>query len=318
VSCAFLLAACGEGALLQDESGRFRVVARATTAAGLEAALASASSPHAIVAFEGVPPIPAMPPTGSGIPESLKPPLVLLAGAPVAAMPAGRALVVVETGAAVAVDCAVLAGRGIAIPPQIRLGTRVLTISDLAAGGKRRPAPGDLVAAMLRQQHGDVFAAAPADGARVPVGFVRVAGALHERVLAEVDLAAATIPGLRLDSRAVAVDAAAWPTLVAAAITNGARVVLVSADDWSALPAAMENARARQVAVIAIDATGAASGASCVVGPDHETIGIALGEELLAWSPLGASIVEFGEEAPPAAGVQRRAGFARALGLRAP
>jgi hypothetical protein len=305
-----LLAACSDAALLRDDSGSWRLVARVTDAAGLATALATATPPLAVVGIDGEAPL---------VPTSPPAPRVLITGAPVAAMPAGvDAVVVGETGAAVAVDCAVLACHDLALPGRILVGPRVLTAANLAAGGERRVAPGDLAAATLRRQYGDLFAPQPTAGERHRLAFVQAPGAWHDRVLAEVEAAATAAPLLQLHSRAQGHHELALAGLVESAAANGARVVLVSADDWSWLAAATEKARAAKVVVIAIDGTGAAAGATCIAGADQEAIGRALGETLARLSPSGSAVITVCGEPELPRNVLRFGGFAKALGLRQP
>lgn len=303
---AMLLASCGDRALLRDDSGRYRVVAELADAETLPVAVARAGNPMAVVVLDGSVPVR----TGAQR---------LLASAENAApLPDGvDVLVVAETGASIAVDCAVVASAGRQVPERLSVGVRTLTAANAAAGGMRRPAPGDLAAAMLRRDHGELFApGGPPDGRR-RIAFVRAAdGPWHERVANEVAAAAAALAGFEFDARTAA--GGAWPDLVAACTAAGAGAVIVSADDWAGLTVATARAEAHQAAVIAIDRDGGAVGATCAVGPDQAAIGMALGEALRDTMPTGAAIVLLTDGRWPAIAAARRSGFARALGLRAP
>lgn len=303
---ALLLASCGDRALLRDDSGRYRVVAELADAEALPAAVARAGDPTAVVVL------------GGSVPARANARLLLASADDAAPLPDGvDVLVVAETGAAIAVDCAVVASGGQRLPERLSVGARTLTAASAAAGGVRRPAPGDLAAAMLRRDHGELFAPGGSPGGRRRIAFVRAAdGPWHERVANEVAAAAAALGGFEFDARIATGEA--WPDLVATCAAAGAGAVLVSADDWSQLPAVMTRAQAHQAAVIAIDRTDSAVGATCVVGPDQVAIGMALGEALRETMPTGAAIVLLTGGRWPATAAVRRSGFARALGLRAP
>lgn len=56
----------------------------------------------------------------------------------------GEALVVPGDAAAAAIDLALLACHGIALPPKVALGVRIVDAASAAAGGAPRPGPGDV------------------------------------------------------------------------------------------------------------------------------------------------------------------------------
>lgn len=306
---ALLLASCGERVLLRDDGGRYRVVAEVTDVGALQAAVAKAKAPAAVVVLAGD--VPATVARASGQR------LLAIADTATTLSEGVDALVAPATGAAIAVDCAVVASAGRALPPHLRIGARTLTAANAAAGGAWRPAPGDLAAAMLRRDHGDLFAPNGTSGSQRRIAFVQAAdGPWHDLVRAEVQAAAARLAGIVIEQRAA--PAASWPEIVVACADAGAQAVLVSADDWSGLPTAMARVQARRTPVIALDCSGTAAGATCTVGPDQEVLGMALADALRGVLPDGAAIVLLAA-GQRAAGVEsRRSGFARALGLRVP
>jgi hypothetical protein len=235
-----------------------------------------------------------------------------------AARAALETIVVEDSGAAAAIELALLAANGIPLPPKVQLGVRTLTAADRAAGGTLRPGPGDVGLALLRQQHAAAVTTTPAVDVVFPFALLQLRGADAERVRDELVAVAKRYPQVALRCLEPAADAQALGTLAQRAVHDGARVLLVAAPDapLTAVVAAAAGATDARTAVIALDADGDAPGATCVVGQDPALLGGAAAEAARAAVSAGATaVVVHGDRARPVVAARLDA-FERALAAR--
>jgi hypothetical protein len=222
------------------------------------------------------------------------------------------------TGAAVAVDLALLAASGLDVPARFGIGTRTLTAANAAAGGTARPAPGDPMFEILRRQHANVLTTTPSIDVVLPIALVqmRADGGWQDRVRNEPEAAAKRYPQLGMRVHVADGTAAKFEALAAAALQENVRALLLVATDWSAMTAIAKLPRDGKVALIAIDPSGEVPHATTVVGADQQILGRAAGEATRALlGGGGACVLLHGELAGAAA--LRRQGFTAALGLPA-
>lgn len=314
------LAACSKP-LLQDAAGRMRVVSQvpigdiASGASALQAALREHRGIAAVVALDTAASVVVANTDPAGSPR----PRRLTFGDP---PPANATLdsdvrLVDETGAAAAVDMALLWLHDIAPPAKLPLGTRAFTAANHAAGGTPRPAPGDLIVSMLRTQHPDVVTTQPATDVIHPLGFVSAAdGSWHQHVGEQVRAAAKRYPQLELHTRAAKGDAAAVPNLLAELLERGCRAILVSGDANLVTPF-MARAEERRLGIFVLDPALHQGRATCVLGADPEVLGRAAGEQLAVLLPNGGDFVLVQHDTDEQAKARLR-GFSAALGLRQP
>ncbi len=221
-----------------------------------------------------------------------------------------------ETGAAVAVDFALLHIEGIALPERVPLGTRVCTFET--RDGLPRAAAGDLVVASLRSQHAAVLDPRPATDACHPIGFLRFDGKpRHVRAEQEARAAAGRYAQLLLTTRDAGGDAAAWQRHFDELLQLGCRAIVVCTDDPASLEAVRPRADARQCSLLVLDPNLAAVHAHCCLSGDQATLGRAAAEQLRAAMPGGAALVLARTSGDPLA-TKRHAAFAEALGLKRP
>ncbi len=331
IACCALMAACSARAVLQDASGTLRVVAQealpsdATKAAECVAKLlAQHESATVVVALDAM----AWDALRAANPKSkddrgLR---VVAIGDSLPSVDQHSALdsiIVATTGAAVAVDLALLASHGIELPKQVALGTRTVTAANAAAGGAPRLAPGDLGMEMLRRQHTEVLTTTPSTDVIFKIALVqmRAAAGFDERLREEVKAASKRYPQLELVCYDAAGDATRFVALVTQCITENLRAVLLSADDWSMLASietkVNEHRYEQKIALIALDPMVAVAGATCSVGSDQAILGRAAGEALRALLPTGGDVLVLSTQTPASRTAARLQGFVDALGLRA-
>jgi hypothetical protein len=201
-----------------------------------------------------------------------------------------------ETGAAVAVDLALLHACGVELPAKLPLGTRVFTSANAAAGGTPRAGPGDLVVALLRDQHAAVLAATDP----VTLGFVRFADTpAHRRIEAEVRAAAAKHPR------------------VGALVAAGCRAILATAEDPAALATVRSTPAGAGVGVLVLDPLLRSEPGTTVLGADQDVLGRTAAEHVRASLPNGGELLFVQTAGDPHVDA-RRAAFVRVLGLRIP
>ncbi|MBL8749013.1 MAG: substrate-binding domain-containing protein [Planctomycetes bacterium] len=307
-----LFSACGGHALLEDTSGRFRLVARvrATDTAATRSALREGIAAHSAALLFATDSEAGAPTDGVGVP-------VVAIGTSSSSTTQPAVLVVERTGADVAVQLALLACSGISIPKQLPLGAEVQrSVPD--ARPTNRPAPGDVVIELLRQQHAAVLAIPPTTDVVFRIGFVHLDAddPWQLRVRADVEEAAHRYHQLELTTRCANGDPAKHAAIVRELAGNGCRAILVGANDPAPASSIADELREHSVALVVVARHVRESAATSCVGPDQVVLGTAAGEAAASLLPRGGAIIEVhGDPASPLL-VPRRQGFAAALGLK--
>ncbi len=307
-----LLSACGGDALLQDASGRFRLVARVRTtdAATTRSTLREGIAAHAaalVFATDSA--------AGVSVGEIGTPVVAIGTRSPDTAQAA--VLVVERSGADVAVQMALLACSGVAIPKQVPLGAEVHKGNN-DTRPTPRPAPGDVVVELLRQQHAAVLAIPPTTDVVFRVGFVHMDAddPWQIRVRDCVEEAARRYRQIELTTRCANGDLARQTAIVRELVQNGCRAILVGASDPDPASSIADELREHSAALVVIAQQVHETRATCCVGPDQVVLGTAAGEAAASLLPNGGAIVEVhGDPASPLLAL-RRQGFAAALGLK--
>lgn len=232
------------------------------------------------------------------------------------------AVVVADHGAAAAVDLALLFCSGIAPPPKLPLGARIVNAANQAAGGTTRPAPGDVVLQLLRQQHAGLLTTAPSTDVVFPIGLLCCADdPISKAIAAAARTAARRYPQLELLDRADTPGAATLAPSAREFVQRGVRAILVVLPTHDAPPlTAVQTAAAEQnIAVFALDPSLQCTTATCVVGSDAQILGRAAGETLLGMTggpgPIQPVLATPADASLFAA---RLRGMAAALGLPEP
>lgn len=310
------VAACGEGPLLQDAAGKYRVVAEGTLA-DLGAPL-RAGSVALLVALDrdGTELLGDAPPSAGGRPY---PPVVGIGEPPADGAPGPAALIVPETGAGIAVDLALLACNGLALPPRIPVGARLYTDANRRAGGERQLAPGDFVVELLRREHAAVLTTTPATDEvhRIALVVFRDDDPWQRRVLAEVAAAAQRYPQLELHSACADGDPARRDGRIREFLGQGARAILVTSGAPVGLAAVAGAAAAQNAALIALDPVLAPDEqATCCIGCEAGMLGRTAAAGVRALLPGGGALALLFADRGDATTAARMRGFVDGLALR--
>ncbi|MFN9443536.1 MAG: hypothetical protein ACK6DH_14780 [Planctomycetota bacterium] len=195
----------------------------------------------------------------------------------------GEALVVPGDAAAAAIDLALLACHGIARPPKVALGVRLVDEANAAAGGAPRPGPGDIGLAVLARQHAAQLTTKPTTDVVFRLGLfgsdgADVAGGWPARAFAAARAAAARHPQLAGEARTGDGTNARAEAAMRELLDANVRVLVVALDDPAPLAAIAARAQELRIAIVAIDPGLAAAPAACVVGSDPAVAARALGE----------------------------------------
>lgn len=316
LTTAVWLSSCGgSDALLQDATGRYRLVARST--APTEQVFEPAREhPGAVVAFAHDWR------TGAAARTMVRPKHGLADGYAIVvdassdvAPPEDRhdAFVVPDTGAAVAIELALLHCHGQSLPRHLPLGASILL-----PGGRsqRQPAPGNYVLELLHRQHAELLTTTPRLDVVFRLGFVRLAeDDAFRRATGEAAAAAARFPQLDLVRRTGDGTAATQLRLGRELLAEGCRALLVVSDDPPELAPLAAACAEQRAALILVDADRVCEHATCTVGADAEMLGRAGGEAVKVLAPNGAELFEFAVDLTAERSQRIQRGFATALGL---
>lgn len=311
------LACCDKPPVMQDAKARYRVVAQ-FAADAVEAKARELGTPD-VVLLDG-PPIEAARVFTGKRGESVAPRVVVIGEPPASAteLSPSDAVVIDETGAAVAIDLALLHCSGVQLPKQVPLGTHVLTRADFEKGGAARPGPGDFAVEMLRREHADVLAIPPKTDVVFRLVLVQFRGDDPWQVRAGAEAVAAARRHRNLDLSVHVVDANvdAQNAAIRRCVADGHRAVLVVTDDPATLTAVGKEAREHGVALILLDRRLRDENVACCVGADQGMLGRAAGETIARLLPNGGTIVHVLGTGDAALQAPRRQGFVDSLGLR--
>ena len=169
VSC-WMLAACSNEPFAKDQSGKY-VISGKCTPGHLAEAIANHEDATLILDFG--PNTSNLAQIANAAKRATPPFAVAVDHAPKDGQEIADAVIVVDTGAAAAVDFALLASGGVALQPnRIEIGTRTITKANRAAGGSPLLAPGDVLLAMLRMEHKELLTTTPATDVRHSIGLI--------------------------------------------------------------------------------------------------------------------------------------------------
>jgi len=317
-SCSLLAACGGESARLADANGQYRLLARfAGDEVGGDTcrALLRRLGDQALVFAQDAPSLRRLAGASGGTPNLLEHGRLVAIGDETT-QPAGgqAALVVAPTGAAVAVDLALLSCHGIAPPRRLALGCRFLL-----PGGSvtTQPAPGDFVVELLRRQHADLLTGTPQTDVVFRIGLLTLRDdGVQRRVREQGTAAAQRYPHLVLTARHADGDPARLDGIAREFVAAGHRAILIATDDATSLGPIAVAAQERNVALIVLDPKAECQFATCCIGCDQHTLGRAAGEAAKLLAPNGAAIVELADDLQSESAQLRHRGFCDALGLQ--
>lgn len=307
------LAACSNEPFAKDADGKYVVTGKCTPSQ-LAAAIADFKGATLIVDFG--PDSPNLAATTKAAKRATPPFGILVGLAPTDGQEIADAWIVVDTGAAAAIDLALLACNG--VPPQpnlIEIGTRTITNANRKAGGSPRVAPGDVLLAMLRMQHKNILTTTPDTDVIHSIGLIRCEPNANwqTNVLLEATTAAGRYPQVELH-KVGADGAAATATEQAEALFKKVRVLLVATSDPAqtrAIAKVAANGPDGPVPIIVLDPSLQAEHGACVIGCSASTLGEAAAASVKQLLPEGGSMIaSFGQGSEG-----RVQGFCEAMGF---
>lgn len=220
------------------------------------------------------------------------------------------------SGAAEALDLALLASQGIELPAEIALGTRVITRDP--AVGPIVPSAGDVVLSMLRASHRSRLDAST-NTARTAIG-VALGDATAPRTVAmhaAMRTWAEQHPAVDLDLQTAASGTAQVALLAAFTARRCAAIVVAPLEPTTLAPAGRA-ALAAGIRVVAVDGRLGNGECTCWVGADELAIGRAAGAAIRALLPAGGALAAIRGPDASAVARDRHQGFVEELGLAAP
>ena len=340
LSC-LLVTSCADQALATDQAGKFRVVAKCSRAT-LTSTLVATKHATLVVAFGPHNQDPHNQDPDKRDPDkqdtlaatiaakrATRPFVITIGEAPKTEPEIADAIIVAETGAAVAVDLALLACNGITIPKaQLEIGSRTITPANRAAGGDISIAPGDAVVALMRMQHTGLLTNNPETDVRHLIGVIQAdpSDPWQQQTTSELLAATARYPQLEVvrQSAPIAGDnahVAQCQLLVA----SGCRALLVTCSDpakTKQILAAAAAAPDGAVPVIVLDPLLQVHD-TCVIGCSPASLGKTAASIVQQLLPEGGDLITclpVADNAPnsspyPPITQQRVRGFCEALGL---
>jgi len=298
LSC-LVIAACNHEPLAIDADGKYQFTAKCSPKT-LTATVKSAKDATLVVAFSpGEQDIVA---AITAAKRTNRPFVVIIGDAPDNNEEMADAVIVAETGAAAAVDLALIACNGFPVSAnEFEIGTRTITPANRAAGGSVRVAPGDAIMAMVRMQHAAVLTTQPDTDEIHFVGMLQTDASApwQKHVGATVATAIARYPQLKLvpgrsEAQAGAKDSSQGHVEQAKLmIMQGCRALLVATNNphkTKQIVAAAALAPNGAVPVIVLDPTLQKHG-TCVIGCSPRSQGLAAAEMVQRLLPEGGVMI---------------------------
>ena len=320
-----LFAACGNGPVTQGPTDKYVVVSKCTPQS-LTTEVDQHEEATLVVAFG---------PSDEDVLQHLqttqrlqRPFSVSISEAPTDGAEMPDAVIVMNTGAAVAIDLALLACNGIAVKPnRVEIGARIVTPANRAAGGTTQLAPGDAFVQFTRMQHVALLTTEPAIDIAHSVGFIQTdqASALQAQIQTEVHAAAARYPQIRLLEPVAKISSHA-PVAEQAdeMVARGCRIFIVASSDprkTQAIAAASANAPDGRATLIVLDPLLNEGHKTCIIGCPPESLGRAAASMVTALLPEGgamiACVVDSDDSTGKAMSERRIRSFCQAMGFDA-
>jgi ABC-type sugar transport system substrate-binding protein len=230
------------------------------------------------------------------------------------------ATVVAPTGAAAAIDFALLAVQGAAPPPRLLLGPRILTKANLAAGGLQVPSPGEFMLQALRHQHRDILTTTPTIDVVFRIALVQFddrparQASLRDEAVAH----AARYPQIHFAHHGANGDAARLAAVLEQQIAQNCNAMLVVAPAHNAVVAACTRAVGLGIRVLTVDDELPAAACTSFLGVDEDALGRAAAAALRMLLPQGGAIVEVQGTMTDRRAQLRHEGFVQALAREKP
>jgi ABC-type sugar transport system substrate-binding protein len=315
-----LIAACGTEPLAKDPTGKFLVGAKCTPTT-LSKTIVATTDATLILAFESNN-RDVMTATNAAN-RTTRPFVIVIGDAPGGKEELADAVIVANTGAATAIDLALLACNGVTLPTKhIEVGSRTVTPANRAAGGMSQAGPGDAFMAITRIQHSKLLTTKPETDESHQVGLLQTDASNNgqQRIRRDANAAASRYPQLQLVISSGAADSDV-NELAQLMITRGCKVLILATSDpqqAQAVVAIAAKAPDGGVPVIVLDPLMRNHG-TCVIGCSPGSLGQAAAKLVRGLLPEGGSIITCftpdGRQPISAVSGTRAFGFCQAMNL---
>lgn len=219
------------------------------------------------------------------------------------------------TGAAEAIDVALLVLSGIEVPKDIILATTLYTQANIDQGGLAVSAPGQALVAELRQKHADMLKLDPASAGKWTIGMSQcnLGEPWRVRMNHEIAEAAAKYPQLKVVYKDAQNDSQTQRNQVEEFLTQKIDLLIVSPKETVPLTPPVQKVYEAKVPVIVLDRTIQSDTYTCFIGADNTLIGRTAGRYIGHLLQGKGNIVELKGLMTTTPGHERHDGFVQGL-----
>jgi len=287
-----LITACGNQPLATGPAGKFLVTAKCTPTT-LGETVAETDDATLILAFESNNKDVITATNAAN--RATRPFVIVIGDTPGDKEELADAVIVADTGAATAIDLALLACNGVTPPAKpIEVGSHTITPANRAAGGTSHAGPGNAFMAITRIQHSKLLTTKPETDESHQIGLLLTSASdsEQERIRHEATAAASRYPQLQLavTSGTAESNVAEQAQLM---ITEGCKVLLLATSNpqhAQAVGTVTAKAPNGGIPIIVLDPLIGDHG-TCVIGCSPRSLGQAAAQLVRGLLPEGGAII---------------------------
>lgn len=219
------------------------------------------------------------------------------------------------TGAAEAVDVALLLLNGVKVPKDIILATTLYTQDNIENGGLPVDAPGPALVAELRREHANVLKPDPDHAGQWTIGMSQsnLGEPWRVRMNQELAAAAAKYPQIKMVFKDAQNDSQTQRNQVEEFLTQKVDVLIVSPKETVPLTPPVQHVFEAKIPVIVLDRRIQGDTYTCFIGADNVLIGRTAGRYLAHLLQGKGNIVELKGLMTTTPGQERHDGFLQGL-----
>ncbi len=184
------------------------------------------------------------------------------------------------TGAAEAIDFALLILNGVEVPKDISLATTLYTPENISDGGIPVDAPGPAMVAELREKHADILKPDPDNEGKFKIGMSQcnLGEPWRVRMNGEIEDAARKYPQIEIMYKDAQNDSQTQRTQVEEFLTQDVDLLIVSPKETVPLTPPVQKVFAAGTPVIVLDRAIEGDTYTCFIGGDNTLIGRTAGQ----------------------------------------
>ncbi len=219
------------------------------------------------------------------------------------------------TGAAEAIDLALLILNGIPVPKDIVLATTLYTRDTIDRGGIPVDAPGPALIAELRAKHADILKSDPANAGKWTIGMSQcnLGEPWRVRMNQEIAVAAAKYPQLKVVFKDAQNDSQTQRNQVEEFLTQKVDLLIISPKETVPLTPPVQKVFDAKIPVIVLDRRVQGDRYTCFIGGDNVLIGRTAGRYVGHLLKGKGNIVELKGLMTTTPGHERHNGFVQGL-----